>query len=388
MGKKKQSSNNMKVRLGGSLIFLSIAASLTVFLLILRAIAFNNSKVADFYTGKIFTPLATAFTWLTSLLPFSLTEFFIILGLPFLLGLLVYGLIRLLKNKSNRGIRFLRTCIIAAAVALIFFSLFIAFHGINYARSPLADTMNLEIKERSVDELEAAMRTLGQAAAAVRESLPEDSSGRIITGTTKDLQQSAHLGWEIAGNRWPALDSTVRSRPKGVLLSKYWSYTKIVGMYMPLLVEANINIDQPAFMIPASTAHELAHTRGFAREDETDFAGLLSCFVHPDPAWQYSGLISAWKDLSRKLAAEDRERWSQAYTDTVTEAMARDLESEYIYWEAYETPVAQVSTQINDAYLKANRETEGVKSYGGVVDLLLAWLETDDADRLFSSILP
>ena len=286
MGKKKQSSNNVKVRLGSSLIFLSIAASLTVFLLILRAIAFNNSKVADFYTGKIFTPLATAFTWLTSLLPFSLTEFFVILGLPFLLGFLVYGLIRLLKNKSNRGIRFLRTCIIAAAVALIFFSLFIAFHGINYARSPLADTMNLEIKERSVDELEAAMRTLGQAAAAVRESLPEDSSGRIIAGTTKDLQQSAHLGWEIAGNRWPALDSTVRSRPKGVLLSKYWSYTKIVGMYMPLLVEANINIDQPAFMIPASTAHELAHTRGFAREDETDFAGLLSCFVHPDPAWQ------------------------------------------------------------------------------------------------------
>ncbi|NLW53659.1 MAG: DUF3810 domain-containing protein, partial [Clostridiaceae bacterium] len=86
--------------------------------------------------------------------------------------------------------------------------------------------------------------------------------------------------------------------------------------------------------------------------------------------------------------AEDRERWSQAYTDTVTEAIARDLESEYIYWEAYETPVAEVSTQINDAYLKANRETEGVKSYGGVVDLLLAWLETDDSDQLLSSILP
>ena len=388
MRKKKQSSDNVKVRLGGSLIFLSIAALLAILLLILRALAFNNSKIADFYTGKIFTPLATAFTWLTSLLPFSLTEFSLILGLPFLLGLLVYGLIRLIKNKSHRGIRFLRTSSIVSAVALILLSLFIAFHGINYARSPLADVMNLEVKERSVDELEAAMRILGQAAASVREGLPEDDSGRIITGTTGDLQKSAHLGWEIAGNRWPVLDSSVRSKPKGVLLSKYWSYTKIVGMYMPLLVEANINIDQPDFMIPATTAHELAHTRGFAREDETDFAGLLSCFVHPDPIWQYSGLISAWKDLSRKLAAEDRERWSQAYTDTVTEAIARDLESEYIYWETYETPIAEVSTQINDAYLKANRETEGVKSYGGVVDLLLAWLETDDSDQLLSSILP
>jgi hypothetical protein len=370
------------------LIFSSIAALLTVVLLILRAIAFHNSHVADFYTARIFTPLATALTWLTSLLPFSLTEFFVVLGLPVLLVFLVYGLVRLLKNKSSRGIRFLRICCIVAAVALTIFSLFIVFHGINYARSPLADTMKLEIKERSVDELAAAMRTLGQAAAAVRDNLPEDASGDILTGTKRDLQQAAHLGWEIAGKRWPALDSTVRSRPKGVLLSKYWSYTNIVGMYLPMLVEANINIDQPAFMIPATTAHELAHTRGFAREDDTDFAGLLSCFLHPDPVWQYSGLISAWKDLSRKLAAEDRELWSQVYADTVTAAMAHDLKSESLYWQAYETPVAQVSTQINDAYLKANRETEGVKSYGGVVDLLLAWLDTEDAEQVISAVLP
>lgn len=388
MRKKKQPSPNVKPRLRGPVIFLSIAALLTTVLLILRAIAFNNSHVADFYAAEIFTPLATAFTRLTSLVPFSLTEFFVVLGVPVLLLLLVFGLVRLLKNNLYRGIRFLRICSIVAAVVLILFSLFLAFHGINYARSPLADTMKLEIKERSLDELESAMRTLGQAAASVREQLPQDSSGTIITGTIGDLQQAAHLGWEIAGERWPALASTVRSRPKGVLLSKYWSYTNIVGMYLPLLVEANINIDQPAFMIPASTAHELAHSRGFAREDDTDFAGLLSCFVHPDPVWQYSGLISAWKDLSRRLAAEDYERWSRAYTDTVTAAIAHDLESESIYWKAYETPVARVSTQINDSYLKANRETEGVKSYGGVVDLLLAWLETDDAEQLLSSILP
>ncbi|MDD4323708.1 MAG: DUF3810 domain-containing protein [Eubacteriales bacterium] len=357
-------------------------------MLILRVIAFNNSDVADFYTSKIFTPLATAYTWLTSLLPFSLTEFFVVLGVPFFLGLLIYGITRLIKNNSYRLRRFLRTCIIVAAVALILFSLFIIFHGINYARSPLADSLDLDVRERSIDELENAMRSMGLAAAAVRERLPEDAAGNIITGTTKDLQQSAHYGWDAAGERWPALASTVRSKPKGVLLSRYWSYTKIVGMYLPMLVEANINIDQPDFMIPASTAHELAHTRGFAREEDTDFAGLLSCFVHPDPLWQYSGLISAWKDLSRRLAAEDRDRWSQVYAETVSDAVAHDLESESIYWKAYETPIAQISTQINDSYLKANREAAGVKSYGGVVDLLLAWIETEDAGQILLSIQP
>lgn len=383
--KKQSSNNNVKPNLSGSLIFLSIAALLTLVLLVLRAISFNNSHVADFYTAKIFTPLATAYTWLTNLVPFSLTEFFVILGSPVVLGLLIYGIIRLVKNDSHRWRRFLRSTSIVAAVALVLFSFFIAFHGINYARSPLANSMDLDIKERSVDELESAMRTVGQAAAAVRENLPEDSAGNIITGTTRELQQYAHAGWDIAGDRWPALASTVRSKPKGVLFSQYWSYTKIIGMYMPMLVEANINIDQPDFMIPASTAHELAHTRGFAREDDTDFAGLLSCLVHPDPVWQYSGLISAWKDLSRRLAVEDRDRWSEAYTDIVTSKIAQDLERESIYWRAYETPIAEVSTRINDAYLKANRETEGVKTYGGVVDLLLAWLETEDAKAILAT---
>ncbi|NLC25685.1 MAG: DUF3810 domain-containing protein [Fastidiosipila sp.] len=386
MRNSKQSSNkNAKPKLSGSLIFLSIAALLSLVLVILRSAAFNNSRVADFYTAKIFTPLATIYTWLTSLFPLSLTEFFAILGIPALLILLIYGIIRLVKNNSHRWRRFLHTGSIVVGVALILFSLFIVFHGINYARSPLANSMDLIIKERSIDELENAMRKVGHAAAAVRENLPEDSDGSIITGTTKELQQSAHTGWEVAGERWPALASTIRSKPKGVVLSKYWSYTKIVGMYMPLLLEANINIDQPGFMIPASTAHELAHTRGFAREDDTDFAGLLSCFVHPDPVWQYSGLISAWKNLSRRLAAEDRDLWREAYADTVTAKMAHDLENERLYWSAYETPIAEVSTQINDAYLKVNRESEGVKSYGGVVDLLLAWLETEEAEAILTS---
>lgn len=153
-------------------------------------------------------------------------------------------------------------------------------------------------------------------------------------------------------------------------------------------VEANINIDQPDFMIPATIAHELAHTRGFARENETDFVALLSCFVHPDPVWQYSGLISAWKDLSRRLALEDRERWSAVYAETVTDLIAQDLNNESIYWKAYETPIAEVSTQINDSYLRANREEDGVKSYGGVVDLLLAWYETEDAATVLAAFQP
>ena len=43
------------------------------------------------------------------------------------------------------------------------------------------------------------------------------------------------------------------------------------------------------------------------------------------------------------------------------------------YWDKYrETVTAKASSAINDTYLKANNQTDGEKSYGRVVDLMIA----------------
>ena len=385
MIKKKKHKKHPQVarpRLTGSLVFFSIAGLLTLILLIVRAMASRNPAISDFFVDYIFKPLATIWTWPVSLIPFSLTELFVVAGIPALIALLIYGIVRLIRNSAHRGRRAVRTIVVVAGTALLMLSLFIVFHGMNYARSPLADSLGLDIRERSVDELDDAARMLARAAVEVREGLPEDEDGVLSMGSLNHIQNTAFEGWEEASVVWPSLQSSVRAKPKGVLLSHYWSYTNIVGLYMPLLVETNINIDQPDFMIPATAAHEIAHSRGFAREGDGDFASLLSCFHHPDPVWQYSGLISAWKSVGNRLWAEDRDRWNLAYVEELSPAVIRDLNAESAYWKAFETEIAVVSEKINDAYLKTNQEEDGVKSYGAVVDLLLAWIETPNATIL------
>lgn len=43
------------------------------------------------------------------------------------------------------------------------------------------------------------------------------------------------------------------------------------------------------------------------------------------------------------------------------------------YWAPFRKKVTyKVSSTVNDAYLKANNQTDGTKSYGRVVDLMLA----------------
>jgi hypothetical protein len=42
------------------------------------------------------------------------------------------------------------------------------------------------------------------------------------------------------------------------------------------------------------------------------------------------------------------------------------------FWKKYEGPIEDISSAINDAYLKANRQKDGIYSYGRMVDLLIA----------------
>ena len=57
-----------------------------------------------------------------------------------------------------------------------------------------------------------------------------------------------------------------------------------------------------------------------------------------------------------------------------SEGLVRDLKQNSEYWKQFQqSTVREVSTSINDAYLKANHQTDGVRSYGRMVDLLLAY---------------
>ena len=50
-----------------------------------------------------------------------------------------------------------------------------------------------------------------------------------------------------------------------------------------------------------------------------------------------------------------------------------DIYANNAFWESYEGKIAEAADKINDTYLKANHQTDGVKSYGRVVDLMLAF---------------
>ena len=339
-----------------------------------RFLAAYPDLVERLHTQGLFRWLSAPIGFITSLAPFSLTEAALIAGLPVVLVLFIFWLVRLIRRpgKMVRIGRLLRG--LAWTVSLAYL-LFMLLHGLNYDRLPVAVSFGLPAKERSAAELEGTAGWLAEQTSILRLSVSEDEQGVFrLSADLTDTLKSASAGYDAASKFYPLM-AGAKIRPKGVLLSHYWSYTGITGLYMPLLVESNINIDAPPYSLPDTILHEIAHTRGFAREDEAGFIAFLAGISHPDPDFAYSVLLDTTIRSLNALYGADKDAYNRVAA-LLDAGVWRDLTSGNAYWKQFEGPVQEKSTQVNNSYLQANLQDDGVQSYGRMVDLVLAWYES------------
>ena len=63
----------------------------------------------------------------------------------------------------------------------------------------------------------------------------------------------------------------------------------------------------------------------------------------------------------------------QEVREGLSKAAEPDLRADDQFWSEYDGSVAEVANMVNDTYLKANGQKQGVKSYGKMTDLLVAY---------------
>ena len=68
----------------------------------------------------------------------------------------------------------------------------------------------------------------------------------------------------------------------------------------------------------------------------------------------------------------DYERW-ELVRGRLSPLAEADLAANRQFWSSYDGAVAEVSNKVNDTYLKANGQSDGVKSYNRMVDLIVAY---------------
>jgi hypothetical protein len=216
-----------------------------------------------------------------------------------------------------------------------------------------------------------------EEANAARGGLAEDAAGvmRLADGPRHALLRT-EAGFGAAAKRHAFL-AIGCTRPKPLLTSAALSWLGITGIYSPFTGEPNVNMTLPDSELPFAASHEVAHQRGFAREDEANYLGYVACRLHPDADFRYSGRLAASVYAMNALALRDRAAWKRLEAGR-SAGVGRDLAALVAWAERYRGPVERLSARLNDAYLRSQGQPEGVESYGRVVDLLLAERRTTE----------
>jgi hypothetical protein len=150
----------------------------------------------------------------------------------------------------------------------------------------------------------------------------------------------------------------------------------ISGIYSPLTGEANYNAEQPSCDLPYTIAHEMAHQRGFAREDEANFIAFLICSKASHPYLRYSGSLRGLRVLSALRPQVTPERYREIVT-ALGAGPLQDARASAEFWDrSRNRTLSSVAERTNDAYLQANRVRSGIRNYGEVTALIIGYYLT------------
>lgn len=359
--KSEKTERNSKRRITVSALLLVLSAGLMV-------LSVQAPDFAEWYSQNIYPVLVSAIGRLTGLLPFSLAEICLYLLLAALILSLIclcIGIVR--KGEAGRRLFTWFSCAVLAVSILAF--LYTAGCGVNYHRKTFSSEEGIIASDYTAEELQEICIRLTEEANSRAGKVSRDSDGVMIL--TAPEGEGAVEAMEKLAEAFPSLKGYY-PMPKKVAVSEILSYQGLTGVYSPFTIEANYNGDMTPYNIPFTACHELSHLRGFMEEKEANFIAFLACIGSDRTDFQYSGYLSGWTYCMNALYRADPEAWQETRSLLDKKAEA-DVWANSQFWNSYEGVISETADRINDTYLRANGQADGVRGYDRMVDLIMAY---------------
>lgn len=353
-------------------VFSWVLFGIAAFALLVMLAYIISEDFANFYNRYPAAFLRGAYAAVSSILPSSFAEALIILSPLIVVVIVIYANKRFTSSWREVG-RFL---LITLSVASIFFSTFALNFGAGYHTSSVDKLLGLERRDVSAEELRETAEYLAAEIKKYTEDLTFNTNSSSIMPYGYDTLSEKLLEAYEKVSAEHAFISKFYSRVKPVILSEPWTYTHIAGVYTYFTGEANINVNFPDYTIPYTAAHEMAHQRGIAREDEANFVAFLVCAASDDDYIRYSGYLNLYEYVASALYRADKDAYAEVRAGL--DPLARQEMAAYsLFFDKYRENVAATVTEtVNNGYLTI-QGTPGTKSYGMVVDLAVAYIVGD-----------
>ncbi|WP_294471671.1 DUF3810 domain-containing protein [uncultured Ruminococcus sp.] len=348
-----------------------------VFFMLLNGISLISTPFCDFYQHWVYPVWGQTYGRLTSLLPFSFGELLIavaVFGIP--LSLIVMAVLLIFK-KGKRGkvakiFGFVYGWILVFIVGTETLNCFVLYHT-----STFEQLNGISTSQHTDKELETLAFRLTEQINVLAKEVERDADGKFLL--TSDVA-------EVSCGAVAALDDEFKNfggyyvRPKGIYCSFFMSQMDLMGIYFPFSMEANYNTEMYKAKLPCTACHELAHTKGFMREEEANFIAFVACDRCDDAEFRYSGYLSALTYVRNKIFEYADEDTKIRLDSSICDEVWTDIDANREFWKSVEEAedtvfdsqtVSEVSDKAMEASLHANGVKDGKKSYGRMVDLML-----------------
>ena len=318
----------------------------------------NPNWVETVYSKTVYPIVNEIQQVLFGSLPFSVGDL-LYLTASILFCVWIFSIIRHFKRK------FKTVWIDVLALLSVVHFLFYSIWGLNYYRIPLHKKLYYGTTY-SEEDLACTLEQLVAKVNALHLQLVSQEDEKVISPYgKKELVQKVASEFSFGQD-----EKIIQPVLKMSLWSLPLTYMGYAGYVNPFTLEAQANKLLPELNLVTTSAHEMAHQLGYALESEANFIAFISCIQHSDPYIQFAGYTFALRYCYSDLYRSNPER-ATALAACLHSGIMKNFKEMRTFWERYENPLEPFFKSSYDAYLKANGQKAGIKSYNQMVGLVV-----------------
>lgn len=324
--------------------------------------------IETYYAQGIYPYIGRMLRLLFGWIPFSVGD--VLIALLSVTGIVM--LVRTFRLRKQYGGKFGWVIFLSSKLLRFLLWTYIVFEviwGLNYYRKGSGYLLQLQPDvyttadvDTLLNTLNTRLYTLSKDSVTIRQSLTNDRQQLnewAITAYTKVAQQYP----------WFTLQ---HSSLKPNLLGPLQSYTGYGGYLFPFTGEAQVNFHAPAFTLPFTVNHEVAHQLGFGSESEANLIGYLAGKQSTSALLQYSTYAEMHDYAVSDMWLRDSVLAKQRYQEVPY--MLQMHRKEMRKWVlAHKHPAQQWLNWVYERYLWSNNQPQGLQSYNRVVAWLIAY---------------
>jgi len=328
----------------------------TALLLAVLFVFSRSVSLSEGYMQTVYPVLAIAFSFVSSLIPFSLYDIFVIFGMLCYLTIIIRAIV-----CKKRFSEFMHTFLLftVALTGWFYFAWGIAYFRKDfYAR---CDVPKIEFEKENFKDF--ALRFIDDANRAYVDYSYMDKNDvrRKIEGLYKEKHTQLVIAYPNG-----------KRRSKPMLFESVYSKMGISGYFGPFFNEIHVNSYGMNFSYPFTLAHEMAHQFGVALESEANLYAFVVCAASDDPQIRYSAyssvLMYVLNDIYRFLPDD-----FEALKAQIRPGIIADLRAKREHWlAARNQTLSDAQSKVYDAYLKTNKIASGHENYSEVVGLIVS----------------